>query len=1117
MKIASNRTSRRRPRRLQLEDLESRELLASIADDGLFWPGTSPATYAVRNDAVGEELDLSYYHRDYVSEEQDWNEVVAVTITSQPNNGTVAIADDGVTLLITGNSQTSGHDSFTYTYESKYGADTTATAYLNFVDPVTAVDDWERVDTSADLTIVDNDQAFGSYAGVTISAVGTTSAGGTVAVSADGLSVNYVAATGYVGLDTFTYTAVDEFGASDTATVTVDVNSSSDPDYFASQQEFESFIRDGLLRTHSGRFGQVAPSYDWQYFARGGVTDANIVFAVSDGLNVAPLANEASGTNVQVQGVDEGDLIKTDGSFLYQLSNRTEDSEQLHELVVMDVRNANYPSVARRLSFDGPLIEQYLIDDRLTVIWTAQEQDDAQWFWGYNPNITPGSTMVSIFDVSDPTALQMIEETKLDGSHFQSRAVDGTVYVVTSANLQPYIELEKTCLDAESSQGCFYETATEFVDRMDSQISELAMPSFTATDDDGATRTGTLVDYSAIRISDAESNWNLTNVVSFDVDGSIIGPEASSAYVTTGQTEIYVSTSAIYLAERTNSLIDDGIWSQETEIRKLEFELYGHGVTQTAEGSIPGWLDNSFSMDEHNGFLRITAMSNWQSGADLYVMEHSGTALEIVGQINDMAPGEQIYATRFVGDRGYVVTFRTVDPLFVIDLSDPTNPVVKGQLKVPGFSNYLQPIGEDHLIGIGRNADETSGLYEELQISLFNVSDPNNPTLVDRYSFEGGRDLWTPVAPSARAMGDHHAVTYLPQHHMLALPIYSQSRWFGWTDVTLEDGSEIQNGIRMFDIDLENGITEAGNIDFDDRAQRSVRVGDYLYGISSSTVKIVELGNPQQVEYELYVGLGATDDLVATREQGPVTIDVLQNDNLGTTIAQLSLSTPPDVGSATISDDGQSIVYNPPDDFFGRVTMQYDVAGEAAGRTSASVELVYKWDWHNGSDDTDINEDGSTSANDALVLFNLLNDKIIGDVEDLERQTLVRSPIGKHRPDANNDGRLNVTDALKVVNKINLLAAQKLAASISATATGSSTTGSSTTGPLANRLINLSNEAQGELLTEQAELEHQLPIADPRSVDKAIDEMSLEISFGEKGSGPFVSIESYFHSYFAGC
>jgi uncharacterized secreted protein with C-terminal beta-propeller domain len=1078
----NRRATRRQSRQLNLESLESREMLTSVAADYFAPPPGSPAI-AIRTDAVAQEHSL---HSNSFGWKFD-NQLEKIISITQPDIGSVEIADGGITVLITA-AQLEGQSSFSYTYESTLGETETGTAYLNFVSPVTAVDDWVRIiDSSGNLAVGENDQVFNSNNGVTITAVGETSSGGSVSISEDGQSVNYSAADNFIGLDTFTYTVEDELGATDTATVTVDVNPNSKPDYFASEEEFETYIRDGLLKSHAGRFGQSAPLRDWYYYPRRGFSDGDIFldFALADSSSDASVANSTSETNVQVQGVDEGDLVKTDGNFLYQLSNRTEESERLHELVVMDIRNADMPSVVRRLSFDGPLIEQYLIDDRLTVIWSAETQEHSDWFWGFNANYATGSTMVSVFDISDPTALQLVEETKIDGSHFQSRAVDGTIYVLTSANLQPNAPLEKNCADNDSNNACFYETTNEFLARIDTQVSELAMPSFVATDENGNTNEGKLVDYSELQISVVDSHWNLTNVVSFDVDGDVVGPEASSAYVTTGATELYVSTSAIYLAERTSVYDSLGNWTQDTDISKLEFDQDGHGVTLTATGSIPGWLENSFSMDEHEGFLRITAMLNWQGGANLYVLEHTDSSLDIVGQIDNMAPGEQIYATRFMGDRGYVVTFRRVDPLFTIDLSDPTNPVVTGELKVPGFSNYLQPIGENHLIGIGRNADESSGMYDELQVSLFNVSDLDNPTLVDRYSFEGGRSLWTPVAPDARSMGDHHAVTYLPQHGVLALPIYSEPSWFGWGwDVVLEDGTAIQNGIRMLDIDLENGITEIGNIDFEDRASRSVRVGDYLYGISSSTVKVVQLDNPQQVVSELYVGLGATDDHVATREQGPVIIDVLENDNFKGDSAELSITTTPKIGSAKLSEDGKSIVYDPPEDFFGKVTMEYDVAGETPGRTSAMVELVYQWGWHNDLENTDINDDGSTSTNDVLVLFNLLNDGVMGDVEDLERQDLKRSPVGKHRPDANNDGRLNISDALKVVNLIN--AKQKAAANLLTAANE-----------------RLTREAQGESLVEQSETQYQMPVTDPKPVDPkaidlAIEDLTLELDTGEK-------------------
>jgi uncharacterized secreted protein with C-terminal beta-propeller domain len=209
------------------------------------------------------------------------------------------------------------------------------------------------------------------------------------------------------------------------------------------------------------------------------------------------------------------------------------------------------------------------------------------------------------------------------------------------------------------------------------------------------------------------------------------------------------------------------------------------------------------------------------------VLGQKGDALEVEGGLTGLASSEQIYSARFEGDRGYLVTFRQVDPLFVIDLSDPINPQVKGELKVPGFSSYLNPVDDHLIIGVGQNAGDT-GRRLGLQVSLFDVADSANPTRLQNFAFAPNDEYdWT----SSIAESDHHAFAWFPQQQILAIPV-SHNSWNGYEAMTY-----------VLKI-TRSGITLIGTVSQSGYAVRNVRIGSHLYSISSNSIKVVDLDNP---------------------------------------------------------------------------------------------------------------------------------------------------------------------------------------------------------------------------------------------------------------------------------
>ena len=235
--------------------------------------------------------------------------------------------------------------------------------------------------------------------------------------------------------------------------------------------------------------------------------------------------------------------------------------------------------------------------------------------------------------------------------------------------------------------------------------------------------------------------------------------------------------------------------------------------------------------------------SSWNGGHNVFVLEQVGKQLKVVGSVEGIAPGERLHSVRFMGDRAFFVTFQQIDPFFAVDLSDPAHPALMGELKIPGVSGYLQPIDENTVLGIGRNADPANGLFNELIISLFDISDLTDPQLLHQYAFDGEWTTSTPILGPwwVPTLGEHHAASYFPDEQIFAMPINSmEGGWLHGIEATpiFEPG---EGGLQVFRIDVETGFTPIGLVEHDTLIERSVRIGEHLFAISSGTVTVHEL------------------------------------------------------------------------------------------------------------------------------------------------------------------------------------------------------------------------------------------------------------------------------------
>ena len=526
-----------------------------------------------------------------------------------------------------------------------------------------------------------------------------------------------------------------------------------------------------------------------------------------------------SGTNTQEVGVDEGDVVETDGNYVYVAAN---DGVRIVSVADADVvAEPELPQGTHQLLLDG---------NRLLVATTS---------WSGSAD-----TIVSLFDVTDPSEPTLLRRTHLEGSTVATRSIDGVArFVITTQFDQrlPFVQPTQFGLDEESALA----RNKEIIEQ--SAVQDWLPRTF---DENGDGSFGPMSPILACENVAAPADFaglGLTWIASIDVNGDGT-PVGSAGIVSTGDT-VYASTDNLYIAtqnwewqwggpvpvpmvdvaesapsvgagtsgvevapepaiapvepsdpdvtitppeptvtsdpvettvpDSTPETTPDTAVPEPTEddgppptlIHQFSLDE-GTGATYIASGEVEGRLLNQFAMSEYNGDLRVaTTTDDWggfgdQSESTVYVLRPNGTDLEEISSISGLGKDERIYAVRFIEDTGYVVTFRQIDPLYVLDLSDPENPSLEGELKIPGYSAYLHPVGDGLLLGVGQDATD-EGRTTGTQLSLFDVSDPANPQRISTLPIGGHSDVeW-----------DHKAFLFWAPDGTIVLPVSP-----GWGD-----------------------------------------------------------------------------------------------------------------------------------------------------------------------------------------------------------------------------------------------------------------------------------------------------------------------------------------------
>jgi len=542
------------------------------------------------------------------------------------------------------------------------------------------------------------------------------------------------------------------------ASLLVDHTEPSELRTFASEAEMVSFLRSHRADQGGG----------WGLFDRS---------------NTAPAMEDASGhsgTNTQVAGVDEGDMVKTDGQYIY-----ISDGSAVHVVLAYPADALSNVTVISPPAEQGqhPYISaMYLHEDRLIIIHSSYQFEvgvpyalaDALY---KVPSWDEQATMVSIYDITDPARPVLVHQSGVSGWYVGSRMVDGFVYAVTQKNVW----------------------AGDTV----------AVPEVVDGDRPSKVR-ATEVHY------DPSAN-EATSFISLLAVDAASGESSCLPVVGSASSIMYMSTTSLYLTTQKwpSTWLDSRPNDVTTAIYRLAVD--GLNVTLAAQGSVAGHPISQFSLDEHDGHLRVATSSGWSEPSTAVTV--LDLDLKEVGRLEGIAPGETMYASRFIDDRLYLVTAIRVDPLFVVDLSDPAAPALRGELKVPGISTYLQ-MTEHGLLGIGTDNGT-------LKVSLFDVTD-DAPREIDTYLFAG--------YAYSDGQWDHHAVLWDERYDLLSLPVY------GWGMASSDDAWYYASWSALVTLSVtEEGIELRGSVEHPDAVQRSLYIGDLLYSISTTMVKVSHL------------------------------------------------------------------------------------------------------------------------------------------------------------------------------------------------------------------------------------------------------------------------------------
>lgn len=626
----------------------------------------------------------------------------------------------------------------------------------------------------------------------------------------------------------------------------------------------------------------------------GGVMEMTTVDSVgsdfsSDDSSSGSGSSDFSGTNVQVKGVDEADFVKTDGEYIYVLSQ--------DELVIVSANSGKDSEIIGEVEISGNPRDLFVNGDRVVVF--SQDYNDVYEIaeFDFKPQqIRESQTIAYVYDVSNHNKPELIKEYSVSGNYFQSRMVGDYVYFISNENVY-YHGGPVAFPSVRQNNVLINKPEIFYFDNPEDNYNYHTVAAFNIFEDRQKFESKTFLLGYSNTLYMSEDNIYISYQKNFpasyyqyqkvDIFFNVVVPllpeqiqgdvrevekdlEANSmkSYVEAwDKISLVLENMYNYMSEDEKkelvSLIEKTVTDYEAKVEDERSRSIIHKlgiirdeIEYKARGEVRGTLLNQFSLDEKDDYLRVATTSSFYvrgTGHTSYSsVEVLDSNLENVGEVTKIAPDERIYSTRFIGDKLYMVTFKRVDPLFTIDLSEPTNPVIMGQLKVPGFSNYLHPYDENFLIGLGKDTYETENggvRTKGVKLSLFDVSDFENPKEVDTIVIgDSGSD--------SVALYEHKAFLFDKSKNLLVVPIREVDEEYK-TDENGYFKNNVWNGAYVFTI-TSNGFDVRGKVSHSEKdemnywsspfnVERSLFIGDNLYTFSDSMIKVNDLGTVKEV------------------------------------------------------------------------------------------------------------------------------------------------------------------------------------------------------------------------------------------------------------------------------
>ncbi len=643
---------------------------------------------------------------------------------------------------------------------------------------------------------------------------------------------------------------------------------------FASCAELEQYVEDTAVQDMRS---QLQLSSDSSSGIRADAPTLN-AGAETTGKSAGPQSYTT--TNTQVAGVDEADFVKNDGTRVFVLSANT--------LYLNQSWPANELKTLSKLEIEGYPREMFLDEKNHLVVFSSAYTRYPMDRWpgisclgmecGYSYST---SVKVTVIDVADLSAPKVTQQYFLPGQYASSRRIGASVRIVTndafqypagvrwSPDYQPGLYEDKARLAA-----AYDALVVENEKKIRTQDLAGWMPQARRKLADGTVKE---LGYDCTRFHrpNAPAKLGIVSVATLNLDS----PDALRQTSIVAQSgELYASPTSLYVATRHWWWWPAPGQADHTYLHKFDITQPDDAV-YVASGGVAGHIVDQFSMDEHNGFFRVattlaTRVADTQNPQNRWgriettnrvsVLAEQGGALNVVGQTEDLAPGERLFSSRFQGDRGYLVTFRQVDPFFTLDLSNPSAPKKVGELKIPGFSTYLHPVDAQHILAVGTYVPENNADWQQraLKLSLFDVSDFANPK-------EQATALVGTAYASSEALWDHKAFNYFPEKKLLAIPFTDWNPRANGSSYW----SSFNTELKVFSVDPAVGITPRGAVSLKDMYQvynannwsyfwvpavrRSVMADDFVYAISDAGIRVAHISNLSapvgQVSFDRYV------------------------------------------------------------------------------------------------------------------------------------------------------------------------------------------------------------------------------------------------------------------------